>query len=252
MGSALQVIRQSTGSSEMAATAFEFDRQAAKVGKPVDRDEWAMTPQMVNAYNNPLMNEIVFPAGILQPPFFHRDFPAAMNYGAIGGVIGHELTHGYDDQGRKFDPRGRMEEWWAPEVSAKFEQQAACVDEFYSGFEVEPGVAVNGKLTLGENIADIGGLKQAHQAYELWEERHGKADPAVEGLTNEQLLFVAWGQVWCTEMSDEVARLLVTTDEHSPPPFRVRGPVAHIPAFAEAFQCEVGTPMRPEEQCVVW
>ena len=200
----------------MAANAFEFDRQANKVGKPVDRNEWGMTPQMVNAYNNPLMNEIVFPAGILQPPFFHRDFPAAMNYGGIGGVIGHELTHGYDDQGRKFDAKGRMEEWWAPEVADRFRQQAQCVDDFYSKFEVEPGVNVNGLLTLGENIADIGGLKQAHEAYKRWEERHGSPEPFVEGLTNEQLLFVAWGQVWCTEMSPEVARLLVTTDEHSP------------------------------------
>jgi endothelin-converting enzyme/putative endopeptidase len=236
----------------MAAAEFDYDFEANKIGKAVDRKEWNMTPQTVNAYNNPLWNEIVFPAGILQPPFFHKDFPAAMNYGGIGGVIGHELTHGYDDQGRKFDPTGRMQEWWEPEVAGNFESQAQCIDDFYADYEVEPGVAVNGRLTLGENIADIGGLKQAHAAYKLWEQRHGSPDPPVEGLTNEQLLFVSWGQVWCTKMSPEIARLLVTTDSHSPAQFRVSGPVSHNPAFAEAFQCETGTPMRPEETCLVW
>jgi predicted metalloendopeptidase len=236
----------------IAARQFEFDRRALKIGKPVDRAEWNMTPQTVNAYHNPLLNEIAFPAGILQPPFFHRDFPAAMNYGGIGGVIGHELTHGYDDQGRKFDPKGRMQEWWEPEVSEKFEKQAECVDQYYSAYEIEPGVAVNGKLTLGENIADIGGLKQGYAAYKLWEGRHGAPEPAVEGLTNEQLLFVSWAQVWCTVMSPEAARLQVTTDPHSPAQFRASGPVSHIPAFAEAFECEAGTPMNPKEQCTVW
>jgi endothelin-converting enzyme/putative endopeptidase len=238
--------------NSMAGTAFEYDRQARKVGNPVDRDEWHMTPQMVNAYNNPLMNEMAYPAGILQPPFFHRDFPAAMNYGAIGGGIGHELTHGFDDQGRKFDPKGRLQEWWEPEVSEKFMSQAQCVDDVYSRYEVEPGAAVNGKLTLGENIADIGGLKQSHAAYKLWESRHGAPEPLLEQLTDEQLLFVAWGQIWCTLMSPERARLQVTTDPHTPAQFRVSGPVSHVPAFAEAFGCEVGAPMRPEEQCQVW
>jgi len=238
--------------NSMAAISFEYDRQARKVGNPVDRDEWHMTPQTVNAYNNPLLNEMAYPAGILQPPFFHRDFPAAMNYGAIGGGIGHELTHGFDDQGRKFDPKGRMQEWWEPEVAEKFMAQAECVDEFFSGYEVEPGAPVNGKLTLGENIADIGGLKQSHAAYKLWESRHGTPEPLLEELTDEQLLFVAWGQIWCTLMSPEAARLQVTTDPHTPAQFRVAGPVSHIPAFAEAFGCEVGDPMRPEEQCLVW
>jgi predicted metalloendopeptidase len=238
--------------NSMAGIEFEYDRQARKVGNPVDRDEWHMTPQMVNAYNNPLMNEMAYPAGILQPPFFHRDFPAAMNYGAIGGGIGHELTHGFDDQGRKFDPKGRLQEWWEPEVADKFMAQAACVDEFFSGYEVEPGAAVNGKLTLGENIADIGGLKQSHAAYKRWESRHGTPEPLLEEITDEQLLFVAWGQIWCTLMTPEYARLQVTTDPHTPAQFRVLGPVSHIPAFAEAFGCEVGDPMRPEEQCLVW
>jgi endothelin-converting enzyme/putative endopeptidase len=238
--------------NSMAAAAFEFDREARKIGNPVDRKEWGMTPQTVNASNNPLMNEMTYPAGILQPPFFHRDFPAAMNYGAIGGGIGHEATHGFDDQGRLFDPQGRLQEWWEPEVAGKFESQAQCVDDFWSNYEVEPGVAVNGRLTLGENIADIGGLKQSYEAYKLWQQRHGTPEPVVEGLTNEQLLFVAWGQIWCTLQSAEQARLQVTTDPHSPARFRVNGPVSHIPAFAEAFSCEPGVAMNPGVKCLVW
>jgi len=236
----------------LAATEFEFDRQANQLDKPVDREEWLMNPQAVNAYNHPLFNEMAYPAGILQPPFFHRDFPAAMNYGAIGGGMGHELTHGFDDQGRKFNPQGKMEEWWEPEVAEKFETQAQCVDDFYSSYEVAPGASVNGKLTLGENIADIGGVKSSYQAYKIWEGRHGAPEPIVDGLTNDQLLFVAWGQVWCTLQTEEAARLQVTTDPHSPAAFRVMGPMAHVPEFSQAFGCDVGDPMRPEGQCEVW
>ena len=237
-----------------ALTAMEFEshRQMKKIGNAVDPDEWLMTPQMVNAYYHPLLNEIAFPAGILQPPFFHRDFPAAMNYGGIGGVIGHELTHGFDDQGRKFDPSGQLREWWEPEASEKFQAQAQCVDDYYSRFEVEPGINVNGQLTLGENIADIGGLKEAYEAYKLWEKRNGQPEPSIKGLTNEQLFFVSWGQVWCTVATPERRRMLVTTDTHSPPQFRVIGPVSHNPAFAKAFACEPETPMNPLNQCVVW
>ncbi|MCZ6695136.1 MAG: M13 family metallopeptidase [Acidobacteria bacterium] len=235
-----------------AAIGFHFDREAKKIGNPVDKKEWLMTPQMVNAYYHPLLNEIAFPAGILQPPFFHRNFPAAMNYGGIGGVIGHELTHGFDDQGRKFDPSGKMNEWWEPEATESFKEVASCVEEAYSEFEIEPGINVNGKLTLGENIADIGGLKEAYDAYKLWEKRHGAPEPIVEGLTNEQLLFVAWGQSWCTLATPESARLRVTTDTHSPPQFRVTGPVSYNPAFAKVFGCKEGQPMRPKNQCEVW
>lgn len=235
----------------VAARAHDFDYNAEKAGKPVNPNDWGMTPQMVNAYYNPLQNEMAFPAGILQPPFFHRDFPTAMNYGAIGAVMGHELSHGFDDQGRKFAPDGELREWWEPAASERYEEQAQCVSDLYSGYEVAEGVPVNGQLTLGENIADLGGLKQAHAAYMAWEEQHG-AEPAVEGLTNEQLLFVAFGQVWCGLASPEAERMLVTTDSHSPPQFRVTGPVSNNPAFAAAFQCEVGTPMNPENQCEVW
>lgn len=236
----------------MAARAFEYDRNTRKIGQPVDRDEWRMNPQMVNAYYTPLQNEIVFPAGILQPPFFHQDFPAAMNYGGIGAVMGHELSHGFDDQGRKFDPTGQLREWWEPQASERFQKQAQCVDDLYSSYEIEPGAKVNGKLTLGENIADIGGVKQAFAAYKIWESRHGIPEPMVEGLSNEQLFFVAYGQVWCSLTTPEQARLRLTTDSHSPSRFRVNGPVSNNPDFARAFSCEKGQPMHPAESCEVW
>ncbi|HEX2254694.1 MAG TPA: M13 family metallopeptidase, partial [Thermoanaerobaculia bacterium] len=239
-----------------AAAAFEVDEAAAKIGKPVDPTEWGMTPQTVNAYYSGLRNEIAFPAGILQPPFFHRDFPAAMNYGAIGAVMGHELTHGFDDKGRKYDPSGQVRAWWAPQVVERFEERAQCVRDLYSGYEVEPGVSVQGALTSGENIADIGGLKQAHSAYRLWKERQAAAGaapaPAPGGLTDEQLFFVAFGQVWCSVASPEYERLRVSVDPHSPHRFRVRGPVSNNPAFAAAFGCEAGTPMAPADRCEVW
>ncbi len=248
----LRLSRSRYFDNTVAVARLEHDRELAKVGRPVDRSEWGMSPQEVNAYYNPLGNEMAFPAGILQPPFFHRSFPAAYNYGGIGGAIGHELTHGFDDQGRKFDATGRLEEWWAPEVAGRFEERAQCIVDQYSSYEVEPGLRVNGELTLGENIADIGGLKQAHRAYTLWEARHGAPEPAVPGLTNEQLLFVAWGQAWCAVASPEMERLRVSVDPHSPPRFRVNGPMAAVPAFAEAFQCAPGTPLNPAERCAVW
>jgi putative endopeptidase len=251
--SSLELTPTSYFANAIAAAEFAFDDQAAKVGKPVDKDEWVfLSPQEVNAGYVSTGNEMLFPAGILQPPFFHRDFPAAMNYGSIGLAIGHELTHGFDDQGRKFDPTGTMHEWWAPEVAQRFEQQAQCVADYYSAYAVEPGVHVNGELTLGENIADIGGIKLAHQAYLLWEGRHGTPEPLVEGLTNEQLFWVATGQTWCSKASPEYLREQVTSDPHTPAMFRVLGPLSNLPEFAEAFECEPGTPMNPKDRCVVW
>ncbi len=236
----------------LTSTEFEFDYDAAKIEKPVNRNEWGMTPQMVNAYYNPLWNEIAFPAGIMQPPFFHKDFPAAINYGGMGGVIGHELTHGFDDQGRKFAPDGQLKEWWEPEVAERFEERAQCVDDFYSNYSVAEGASVNGKLTLGENIGDIGGVKEAYVALKALQARTGDTTPAIDGLTDDQLFFVSWGQVWCTKASDEYQRMQVTTDPHSPAQFRVMGPLTMNPAFAEAFSCEPGTPMAPAERCEVW
>lgn len=240
--------------NRLATGRHEYERWMRQAGGKVDPDEWLMTPPTVNAYYNPTGNEIVFPAGILQPPFFHRDYPAAMNYGAIGAVMGHELTHGFDDSGRKFDASGELREWWSTEVAERFDERATCVADAYDRFEVEPGVAVNGRLTLGENIADLGGVKQAHFA--LQEALEGGADAgfAVGDLTPEQLFFVSYGQVWCTVATPEHLRLQVRTDSHSPPRFRVNGPLLHLPAFAEAFSCEAGDGMvTPEEQrCEVW
>ena len=251
--SGLEVTPESFSDNVLAGSRFDMAYELAKIGQPVDPNEWGMYPQTVNAYYNPLGNEMAFPAGILQPPFFHRDFPAAMNYGAIGAVMGHELSHGFDDQGRKFAPDGELREWWEPQVSERFEERASCVADFYSEYEVEPGHNVNGRLTLGENIADIAGVKQAFSAYQArLESQESPSEPAVEGLTNEQLFFVAYGQVWCGLITPEQARMRITTDSHSPTPFRVLGTLSHNPAFAEVFSCPAGSAMVPEERCEVW
>jgi predicted metalloendopeptidase len=250
--SGLELTPEGYFANAAAVAVFDFDYEANKIGEPVDREEWGWPPQTVNAGYLSTQNEIMFPAGILQPPFFHRDFPAAMNYGSIGLAIGHELTHGFDDQGRKFDPTGTMHEWWETEVAERYEKQAQCVADFYSAYEVEPGVHVNGELTLGENIADIGGIKLARQAYKIWEERYSTPEPLIEGLTHEQLFWVAAGQTWCTVVSPEYLRQQVTTDPHTPAMYRVYGPLSNLQGFAEAFQCEPGTPMSPKDQCEVW
>jgi endothelin-converting enzyme/putative endopeptidase len=222
-------------------------------GEEVDKDLWYMTPQMVNAYYNPLANEIAFPAGIMQPPFFSRNFPKALNYGAMGMVMGHEVSHGFDDSGRKFSATGAMTEWWAPEVAERFEERATCIEEQYAGYEVQSDLFVNGKLTLGENIADLGGLKQAHAAYMKWREENGP-EPEVAGLSNEQLFFIANAQGWCTISTPEQEKVQVKSDPHSPARFRVNGPVKNFPAFGKAFQCEQGAPLYPaaDDICVIW
>jgi len=237
----------------VAAGRFEYEREAAKIGKPVDKAEWGMTPPTVNAYYNPLNNEMVFPAGILQAPFFSKDFPPAMNFGGIGMVMGHELTHGFDDEGRKFDAQGKLTEWWEPSVSTKFEERAACIESQYGNYEIQPGLKLNGKLTLGENIADNGGIKEAYLAYKAYEAKHPEvATPAVDGLTNDQLLFVGFAQTWCSLATPEIERVLVTVDPHSPPRFRVNGPLSNYAKFAETFSCAEGTPMKPANACEVW
>ena len=256
--STVVVKRDDYFASALSGARFEFNRDMKKVGQPVDRAEWRMVPQLVNAYYMSTSNEIAFPAGILQPPFFHKDFPAALNYGGVGTVMGHELTHGFDDQGRKSDGDGVLREWWEPEVAAKFEKQAACVDAQYSAMEVEPGVHVNGKLTLGENIGDIGGVKESYVAYQGWKKRHAAeaaaaaAQPLVPGLSDDQLFFVAFSQVWCSLASPEFLRNQVTTDPHSPGRFRATVPLINQPAFAAAFACPAGAKMNPKERCIVW
>ncbi len=233
------------------AAANDAKYWAAKAEKPVDADTWFMNPHEVNAYYNPTQNEIAFPAGILQPPFFSADAPRAANFGAMGMVMGHEITHGFDDEGRKYDGTGMMREWWAPEVVEKFETAAQCVVKEYDAFEPLPDLHVNGELTLGENIADLGGARVAYRAYQGWVAEHG-AEPEVAGLTADQQFWMSFGQAWCTVASEQVVRVRVQTDPHSPPRYRINGPVVNLPEFAEAFQCAEGTPMNPVESCEVW
>ncbi|MBL4683957.1 MAG: M13 family metallopeptidase [Nannocystaceae bacterium] len=236
-----------------AARRFEFDRGFAEIGQPVDKQEWHMTPPTVNAYYNPSNNEMVFPAGILQRPFFDADYPMAMNFGGIGMVMGHELTHGFDDQGRKYDGAGRLTEWWDASSVAKFEERAQCVSELYDTYEVQPGVNLNGKLTLGENIADFGGIKDAFRAWRAYAEANAEAaSPAVDALNNDQLFFVAFGQIWCSKATPEAERVLALTDPHSHARYRVNGPLSNLPEFWETFSCEPGEPMRPVNTCEVW
>jgi putative endopeptidase len=249
--SKLTIQRDSLFANAVAARGFEAARLLAQVGKPVDRKEWGMNAQTVNASYNPLQNAFTYPAGILQPPFFHKDFPVAMNLGAMGFVIGHELTHGFDDQGSKFDSLGSMTDWWTPASVKGFEERTACIDQQYSAYEIEPGVKVNGKLTLGENIADNGGLKQAWDVLQSRQKERGEG-PTVAGLSEDQLFFVAAAQVWCAEATKEAERLQVQTDPHSPSKFRVQGPMVNHPGFAGAFSCAPGTPMNPPVKCEVW
>jgi putative endopeptidase len=238
----------------LGAAEFLFAERTADIDRAVDPLKWEMTPPTVNAYYNASYNEMVFPAGILQPPFFHSKWPMAMNFGGIGMVMGHELTHGFDDQGRKFDGDGMLRPWWAPQVGARFEERAACVDALYSSYEVQPGVHLSGKLTLGENIADLGGIKAAHRAFLEWAADNG-VDPraqAMDGLTHEQLFFVSFGQIWCTKSTPQNDKLMALTDTHSHPQYRVNGPLANLEEFATAFSCAEGTPMHPVDTCEVW
>lgn len=237
--------------NRQSVLAWQIARELAKLEQPVDKSEWFMSPSTVNAYYNPSANEIAFPAGILQPPFYGVQQPMAMNFGAIGMVVGHEITHGFDDSGRSYDATGRLADWWEPEVVEAFEARAQCVDELYSGFEVQPGLFVNGKLTLGENIADLGGLKQSWAAWRAYAAEHGQPE-SYAGLTADQLFFVAYAQSWCAVTRPENEAMRVKTDPHSPPRFRVNGAVMNHPAFGETFACEVGDPMRPAETCEVW
>jgi endothelin-converting enzyme/putative endopeptidase len=231
------------------ADTFEFQRQLNKIGQPVDRLEWSMTPPTVNAYYDPQMNNINFPAGILQPPFFDKSMDDAVNFGGIGMVIGHELTHGFDDEGRQFDPKGNLRDWWTPEDAKEFQQRAACIADQYASFQVAPGVHINGKLTLGENVADNGGARIALMALL---NTIGNDTKKIEGFTPEQRLFLSFGQVWCSNEREEALRLQVQTDPHSPPEFRVIGVVQNMPEFQKAFSCKAGQPMVKAQACRVW
>ncbi|MCU1234094.1 MAG: Endothelin-converting enzyme 1, partial [Candidatus Solibacter sp.] len=247
--SSVEIKRDDAIGNGFRADAFEFQRQLDKIGKPVDRLEWGMTPPTVNAYYDPQMNNINFPAGILQPPFFENSADDAVNFGGIGMVIGHELTHGFDDEGRQFDPSGNLKDWWTEADAKEFKQRVACVDDEYSSFTVAPGVHINGKLTLGENTADNGGARIALMALM---NTIGKDAKKIDGFTPEQRFFLSFGQVWCSNEREEALRLQVQTDPHSPPQFRVKGVVKNMPEFQKAFSCKAGAPMVKANACRVW
>lgn len=235
------------------ARMFSYKEMTDKLGKPVDKDEWYMTPQTVNAYYSSSQNEIVFPAGILQPPFYDKDADAALNYGGIGAVIGHEFTHGFDDQGSKYDAEGNLKNWWTDADRAAFDERANKVVEQFNGFEALDSVFVNGKLTLGENIADLGGLILAYHAMEKSFEGNGVPEK-IDGFTPQQRFFLGWAQVWHMNMTEEELRNRIITDPHSPGEYRVRGPLANLSEFSEAFGCDENSPMvaKDSARAVIW
>ncbi len=252
--STVVVARDDYAGNATRAASFEVKRQYNKIQKPTDRKDWGMTPPTVNAYYRAPMNDINFPAGILQPPFYGNNMDDAVNYGAIGVVIGHELTHGFDDQGRKYDAEGNLKDWWTPEDGKAFEERANCTAEEYSSFVAvkdEKGeVHLNGKLTLGENTADNGGLKLAYMA--LTNIVGNTPVKPIDGYTPQQRFFLAYGQIWCQNVTDQQARVLAITDPHSPGRWRVNGAVQNSAAFQEAFGCKAGQPMVREPACRVW
>ncbi|MGE0406643.1 MAG: M13 family metallopeptidase [Candidatus Korobacteraceae bacterium] len=248
--SRLEIKRGDALGNSLRSNAFEFQRELNKIGKPVDRQEWFMSPPTVNAYYNPQMNDINFPAGILQPPFFSMQADDAMNFGGIGAVIGHELTHGFDDQGSQFDEKGNLRNWWSAQDRKEFEERTGCFVDQYSKFEPLPQMPINGKLTLGENVADNGGLRIAFMA--LLDTIASKNPGPIDGFTPEQRVFLGWGQVWCESHTEQSLRLRNQTDPHSPGRFRVNGVVQNMPEFQKAFSCKPGSAMVKQNACRVW
>ncbi len=250
--SSLKVDRGPYVLNAMRAAKFDTDRELKKIGKPVDRNEWGMTPPTVNAYYNPNMNEIVFPAGILQTPFFNASADDAINYGGIGAVIAHEISHGFDDQGRQYDAEGNLRDWWTPEAAAKYKERADKIVQQYSAYEPLPGMHINGELTQGENIADDGGVKLSFAA--LQKALKNKPQEKIDGFTPEQRFFLGWAQVWRANMRDEALKLRLNTDPHSPGQYRCNGPLSNTPEFKKAFDLPDNCPMvRPADEIVsIW
>ena len=250
--SALEIKPDSYAENVMRAEAFETRYRLSKLGKPVDRTEWGMTPPTVNAYYNPTMNEIVFPAGILQPPFFNAEADDAVNYGAIGAVIGHEITHGFDDQGSRYDADGNMKNWWTSDDRKKFTALADKVVKEYNDCVALEDLHVNGRLTLGENMADLGGVAIAYAAYQ--KSLNGKPAPVIDGFTGPQRFFIGFAQVWRGNIRDAEQRLRLRTDPHSPGKFRATVPLTNIEAFYEAFDVKPGDDMyrKPHDRVEVW
>jgi putative endopeptidase len=250
--SQLEVKRDDLIGNEMRAAAAAFDRGVKKLGGPIDETEWLMTPQTVNAYYYPPANEIVFPAAILQPPFFNVAADDAINYGAIGGVIGHEISHGFDDQGRRYDGEGNLNDWWAPADNEEFNRRAQQLGAQYSALSPIPGMNVNAELTMGENIADVAGLAMAYRAYKL--SLNGRQAPVIDGFTGDQRFFIGWAQGWARKYRDDELRKRLLTDPHSPSEYRTNAVVANLPAFHEAFGVKPGDKMyrAPAERVRIW
>ncbi len=251
--SSLTIVRGQLWANQERTAAFEVHRDLDKIGKPVDRGEWGMTPPTVNAYYNPQMNDVNFPAGYLQPPFFSAEEDAAANYGDMGSTMGHELTHAFDDEGRQFDAQGNLRDWWTADDEAKFKERAACVVRQYNSYIPVDNLHVNGQLTLGENLADIGGTLLAYIAWmEIAKEQHLDLSAKVDGYTAAQRFWLANAQQWCTQTRPESLRLQVQTDPHAPDAYRTNGVVEDLPQFGQDFGCKVGSPMRPANTCRVW
>lgn len=246
--------RGAHASNVRAATRFELARLLGKIGKPVDRFDWGMTPPTVNAYYDPSLNEIALPAGQLQPPFFGATFHPAVNFGSTGGgTIGHEMTHGFDDEGSQFDADGNLRDWWSKPTKAQFATATQCVVDQYAKYEVLPKLFINGKLTSGENIADIGGVKLAYQAYHAWKAQQPTPPQSKIGAyTDDQLYFMAYAQSWCMKRTPALDEQKTLSDPHSPPRFRTNGVIVNQPGFGPAFQCAAGAPMNPTNKCSVW
>ncbi|MBZ5629920.1 MAG: M13 family metallopeptidase [Acidobacteriia bacterium] len=247
---ALKIARGDALGNGERANAFEFMRQLEKIGKPVDRTEWYITTPTVNAYYDAQNNSINFPAGILQPPLFDPKMDDAPNYGDTGGTIGHELTHGFDDEGRQFDAQGNLRDWWQAQDGNEFERRAQCIADQYAQYTIVDDVKINSKLTLGEDVADVGGLILAYMAWR--EQTRGRKLEPVEGLTPEQRFFIGYGQSWCSNQRPEVMRMRAMTDPHSPPKYRTNGVVRNMPEFQQAFHCKTDQAMAPAERCRVW
>lgn len=250
--SALKIVKNDLYGNATRATEFEYNRNLAKLGKPVDRTEWGMNPQTVNAYYNPSLNEIVFPAAILKPPFFDLNADDAVNYGGIGAVIGHEIGHGFDDQGSAFDGTGTMKNWWTPQDLAAFKKRTSALVAQYNSFKAFPDLNVNGAFTLGENIGDLGGLSIAIKAYKAT--LNGKEAPVMDGFTGMQRVFLGWGQVWAEKIREEALRSQIANDPHSPALFRVNGTLRNVPEFYEAFNVKPGDSLylAPEQRVKIW
>jgi predicted metalloendopeptidase len=248
----VQIVRDDLVGNMMRAQAAEFEFQIAKAGRPVDPEEWGMTPQTINAYYNPVRNEVVFPAAILQPPFFNMAADDAVNYGGIGAVIGHEMGHGFDDQGRRFDGTGTMRDWWTEADAKAYQQRTARLVAQYSAYEVLPGLKVNGELTLGENIGDLTGLTISYRAYHM--ALAGKPAPVLDGFTGDQRFFMGWAQVWRSKERDDALRQQVLTNEHSPAKCRANGPLGDVPGFYTAFDVHAGDKLfiPPDQRVKIW